>query len=352
MSGGALRLEALEVRLEGFRLAPLTLAVEAGTYLVIVGPTGAGKTLILETIAGLRRPAGGQLFLDGAEITALPPERRQTGFVYQDYLLFPHLTVAENIAYGLRRRGLRRRERETRVEALAAMLGIEPLLDRRPATLSGGEAQRVALARALAVEPRLLLLDEPLSALDPATRLRLRGVLARLHDALGMTIIHVTHDFEEAFTLGDRVAVIHEGQLLQVGTPEEVFRRPNSEQVARFVGVQNLFRGRLQPLGDGYSRLHLDDISITVVGEAKGEAHLSIRPEEIVLSREPLHSSARNSFRGRITAIEDRGTLAYVAVEVPPVFTSVITHRSLEEMGLRVGEEVHIAFKASAVHLF
>lgn len=359
--GRGVEIRDLWVDLEEFRLCDINLDVADGEYFVVLGPTGAGKTVLLETIAGLHRPLRGRVLLAGDDVTHAPPERRGVGFVYQDYVLFPHLSVAGNIAFGLRLRGMSRGDIEERVAAISQLLGIEHLLHRRPGTLSGGEAQRVALARALVVEPRLLLLDEPLSALDPETREGLQRELGRIHRELGTTTIHVTHDFEEAVALGDRIAVLREdrvgdsrreGQIVQVGTPEEIFRRPANEFVARFVGVRNIFRGETHPAEDGYKLVSLDGLSIAVVTELEGPSHASIRPEEIVLSREPLLSSARNVFRGRIVAISDRGAIVYVTVRIPPDFVCMITRRSLEEMELREGMGVYIAFKASAVHVF
>ncbi len=388
----------LWVDLDEFHLREINLDVAAGEYFVVLGPTGGGKTVLLETIAGLHQPDKGRIMLDGEDVTDAPPERRGIGFVYQDYMLFPHLNVAGNIAFGLKLRRMARETIEEQVTTISQLLGIDHLLHRRPGTLSGGEAQRVALARALVVEPRLLLLDEPLSALDPETREGLQRELARVHRELGTTTVHVTHDFEEAVALGDRIAVVNEGRVVQVGSPEEIFRRPGSEFVARFVGVRNIFRGEIRPGEDGYQVLCLDPstssgqapstdspprlpreysrsgvlavagqapstgsprlrsgqrgVEIAVVTGLAGQAHGSIRPEEIVVSREPLRSSARNSFRGRIVDITDRGIVVYVTVRVPPDFTCIITRRSLEEMELREGLEVYIAFKASAVHIF
>jgi molybdopterin-binding protein len=382
----------LWVDLDEFHLREINLDVAAGEYFVVLGPTGAGKTVLLETVAGLHQPRKGQIMLDGEDVTDAPPEQRGIGFVYQDYVLFPHLNVAGNIAFGLKLRRMARETIEEQVTTISQLLGIDHLLHRRPGTLSGGEAQRVALARALVVEPRLLLLDEPLSALDPETREGLQRELARVHRELGTTTVHVTHDFEEAVALGDRIAVVNEGRVVQVGSPEEIFRKPASEFVARFVGVRNVFWGEIRPGEDGYQVLCLDPstvsprlrsgqagqapstgsprlrsgqagqapatdsgqrgVEIAVVTGLTGQAHGSIRPEEIVVSREPLRSSARNSFRGRIVDITDRGIVVYVTVRVPPDFTCIITRRSLEEMELREGLEVYIAFKASAVHIF
>ncbi|HIP97512.1 MAG TPA: ABC transporter ATP-binding protein [Anaerolineae bacterium] len=361
-------LENLTVDVGTFQLKGVDLHVQEGEYFVILGPTGAGKTVLLETIAGLYPVAGGEVWLAGKDVTHLPPEKRNIGFVYQDYVLFPHLSVRENIAFGLKLRKLPTEDADSRVETMASLVGTTHLLNRRPDTLSGGEKQRVALARALITEPRLLLLDEPLSALDPERRETLQRELWRIHQRLGTTTIHVTHDFEEAVALGDRIAVMNEGQIVQIGSPEEIFRKPSSEFVARFVGVRNIFRGEIRSGEDGYKVLPLNGVEIAVVTGLTGRVHASIRPEEIVISREPLHSSARNSFRGRIVNIANRGAVVYVTVRVPfdatlqlrsgqaqgkpPDFISMITRRSLEEMELREGLEVYIAFKASAVHVF
>ncbi|MGD2178833.1 MAG: tungstate ABC transporter ATP-binding protein WtpC [Anaerolineae bacterium] len=351
-NGGSLQLCNLWVDLRGFHVRGIDLEVGAGEYFVVLGPTGAGKTVLLETIAGLFQPRRGCILLDGEEITNTPPEHRGFGFVYQDYALFPHLNVLENIAFGLRLDRLHRAAITERVEETSQMLGIDHLLERSPRTLSGGERQRAALARALVVEPRLLLLDEPLSALDPETREGLQRELARVHRELGTTTLHVTHDFQEAVALADRIAVVHGGQIVQVGTPATIFRRPASELVARFVGVRNIFRGKLRSGGGSHRLLTVDDLDIAVVTNLTGEVHASLRPEDIILSIEPLRSSARNCFRGYVTQIADRGPLIYITVSVPPDFTCVITRRSFEEMELRIDKEVYVAFKASAAHVF
>ncbi|MFQ6100154.1 MAG: tungstate ABC transporter ATP-binding protein WtpC [Anaerolineae bacterium] len=355
-----MRVYDLWVDLDEFHLREVELDIPRGEYFVVLGPTGGGKTVLLETIAGLHQPRKGRILVDGEDITDVPPERRGVGFVYQDYALFPHLSVAENIAFGLTLRRVNRATVEERVMAVSQLLSIDHLLHRRPGTLSGGEQKRVALARALAIEPRLLLLDEPLSALDPETREGLQRELARLHTELGTTTIHVTHDFEEAVALGDRIAVMNEGRIVQVGSPEEIFRRPASEFVARFVGVRNVFEGDLYPGEDAYKLFTLDGTQIAVVTELTGRVHVSIRPEDIFIFQGPLRSSVRNSFRGRVVEIADRGTLIYVTVRVPfdhaqgkpPEFTCVITRRSLDELELMEGQEICIAFKASAVHVF
>ncbi len=349
---GRVQVRDLWVDLKEFHLREIDLDIAPGQYFVILGPTGAGKTVLLEAIAGLHQLRRGRILIDGEDVTAAPPERRGIGFVYQDYALFPHLSVAGNIAFGLKLRGLDRGAIEKRVTVITQLLSIDHLLHRSPKTLSGGEQQRVALARALVVKPRLLLLDEPLSALDPGMREDLQRELAHLHRQLGTTTIHVTHDFEEAVALGDRIAVLGGGRVAQMGASEEIFRKPASEFVARFVGVRNVFQGEIRNVEDSHKVLQLDGLEIAVVTDLTGPAQGSIRPEDIALSKAPTRSSARNTFRGHITDITDRGAIVYVTVRVPPDFTCMITRTSLEEMKLQEGMEIYITFKASAVHVF
>jgi molybdate transport system ATP-binding protein len=241
-----LRLEDICVRLGEFRLREISLHVEPGTYLALLGPTGTGKTVLLETIAGVHTPSSGRIFIRGRDATHLAPEKRHLGIVYQDYALFPHLTVFENIAFGLHMKGSPRQEIKKAVEEMAAFLEIGPLLQRRPNRLSGGERQRTALARALVMEPYVLLLDEPLSALDRVTSSRIQNELKRIHTELGVTIIHITHDVSEAVFLADRLAVIKDGRLLQEGSPEEVCRRPRSQSVAELMGIENLIAATVE----------------------------------------------------------------------------------------------------------
>ena len=352
MRAGELSVLGLEVKAGEFRLDGIDLSASGGEYLVILGPTGAGKTILLEAIAGIRRVRQGKIILSGEDVTHLPPERRGIGFVYQDYALFPHLSAFGNIAFGLRLRRVKRPEIDRRVRAMARLIGIEDLLPRAIAGLSGGEKQRVALARALVVSPRALFLDEPLSALDPQHREELQRVLARIHREISPTTVHVTHDFEEAVSLGDRIAVMEGGRIVQAGTVHEIFRRPNSPFVARFVGARNVFAGKVIAGEGGEAKFIIDGAAVSVVTDLRGPAHAAVRPEDILISRAPLQSSARNSFRGRITEIVDRGMISYVRVNVPPEFICAVTRQSVAQMDLNAGMEVYISFKASAVHVF
>ncbi len=234
-----LRLEDISLKLGAFQLRKVSLQVRQGEYAVLLGPTGTGKTVLLETIAGIHRPDQGRIFLNDLDATPLPPEVRHLGVVYQDYALFPHLTVYGNIAFGLRLKDKVGTGMRHAVEEMAGFLEIAHLLKRRPKHLSGGERQRVALARALVLKPHMLLLDEPLSALDRSTRDRLRRELKRIHEEIGVAILHITHDLSEAFFLADRLLVMKQGAILQEGRPGEVFQRPADRFVAELLGIEN-----------------------------------------------------------------------------------------------------------------
>jgi molybdopterin-binding protein len=238
------------------------------------------------------------------------------------------------------------------VDQVVNLLGIRSLLHRRPSTLSGGERQKVALARALCVQPDVLLLDEPLSALDPQTREDVQSELHRLQRLLHITTLHVTHDFEEAIALGDRIAVIGDGEVKQVGTPEEIFRRPNSEFVARFAMSRNIFSGLTKDSDSGECLFKTGNTTFVVANKNNGATHATVRPEDVLITLEPLHSSARNTFSGEITRITDKGSTLYITVDLPPEISTLITRNSFSEMGLTVGMRVYVTFKASAVHLF
>jgi len=232
-----IEVRGLHLALGEFALCELSLRIGKGEYWVILGPSGCGKTVLMQTIAGFFSPDQGQIVVEGQDMTALPPERRRMGLVFQQAALFPHKSVWDNIAYGLRARRATRDEIERTVDGLVDRLSLRSFLDRPVPTLSGGEAQRVAVARALAIHPDLLLLDEPMSALDHNTRLELQGELARIHRELGLTTLHVTHSREEASALGDHIAIMLGGRIVQRGAAAEVTARPRCPFVARFLGL-------------------------------------------------------------------------------------------------------------------
>jgi molybdate/tungstate transport system ATP-binding protein len=230
-------ISSLTRRFGDFALGPLSLCVSHGDYWVLLGPSGAGKSMLLHTLAGGFSPDSGSVVIDNRDVTREPPETRNVGLVFQQSALFPHMSVTENIAYGLRARRVPPDQRQRRIDDIVASTRIEPLLARPTATLSGGEAQKVAIARALAIQPRVLLLDEPLGPIDYDARLGLQEELKRLHRALGLTTVHVTHSREEARTLGDHCAVMLGGRIVQSGATETLFARPRCAFVARFLGV-------------------------------------------------------------------------------------------------------------------
>ncbi len=348
-----IRIEKLSKDLGEFFLRDVSLEINDGEYFMVLGPTGAGKTILLETIAGIYRADSGRIFLDEQDITDIPPRERNIGMVYQDYTLFPFLTVEDNIGFGLKSRKVSKREIKRRVDELANLMAVFHLLHRYPGTLSGGEQQRIAIARALIMEPKVLLLDEPLSALDTQTAERLRQELKNVHSIMNTAIIHVTHSFEEAFLLGSRMAVMDKGEIVQVGTPNEVFRKPESEFAAEFLGVGNLFQGESRVDND-IASIDVDGINIVSATLKPGTVHVSIRPEDILVSTKQIVSSARNSFKGKIATIVDAGTIFRIAVDVgiDNPFIVAITKQSFDEMNLKTGGEVYITFKASAVHVF
>jgi molybdopterin-binding protein len=342
----------LYVDLGEFVLADINLTIEEGEYFVILGPTGAGKTVLLESIAGLYPVKSGEIRLRGKEVTGVEPEKRKISIVYQDHALFPHFSVKDNITFGLRMHGVKADEKKNRLDWVTELLGIGSLLHRRPDTLSGGEKQKVALGRAIINRPEVLLIDEPLSALDPETRESVQQELRQLHKALAITVLHVTHDFEEAIAMGNRIAVIGEGLLKQVGTPEEIFHHPNSEFVARFAMTRNIFRGRATRKTEGDFAFNVDGTEFIVATGTEGSCYASIRPEDILISKEPVRSSARNCFPGTITRIMDKGSIIYITVSIPPELSCLVTRHSFEEMELAEGNKVFLTFKASSIHLF
>lgn len=347
-----IEVRGLKVNLGSFMLQDIDLKVENGEYFIILGPTGAGKTVLLEALAGLYPIVEGSISVNGKDVTREKPERRGIAIVYQDQMLFPHLSVERNISFGLKALKCPKEEIKPRITAIAELLGIAHLLQRDTTTLSGGEKQKAALARALVTKPAVLLLDEPLSALDPETRERMQRELASIHRQLQVTMVHVTHDFEEAVGLGDRVAVLNDGRIVQVGTPQDVLRRPSSEFVARFALSRNVFIGQSTDAQDGQASIDIGDVKIEAVTSARGRVHASLRPEDISISLEPLSSTARNSFYGTITDVTDRGTLVLLTVDVPPEFSCLVTNKSFSELNLRKGVGVWISFKASAVNVF
>jgi len=325
--------------------------VNDGDYFILLGESGAGKSMVLETIAGLVVPDEGNLFLDGRDITREKIQHRGIGLVFQDHAVFPHMNVRGNLLYALKGSPASHAEKKAKVEDMANRLSIASLLDRRPATLSGGELQRVALARTLIQKPRILLLDEPLASIDNLLKSDLRALLRQIHRE-GQTILHVTHDYEEALSLGTRIAVIDKGSIIQEGTPEEVFQHPRSAFVAHFAGLRNFFPVTLSA-ANGSTRAQTGNILIGLVtGESNPDGFIIIRGEDIVLSKDPIDTSMINNFKGRITEIVPSRFGYEVTIDTGIILHALVTGNSLVKLNLSEGNLVWAHFKATAVKYF
>jgi molybdopterin-binding protein len=349
-----IELRNVHLILDTFRLTDINLTINHGEYFVLLGPTGAGKTLLLESVAGLYKINRGGIFIKGRDVSGLPPESRHIGIVYQDYALFPHMTVEDNISYGLKQKGQNFKKIKNSVLNMASFLEIEYLLNRHPDTLSGGEKQRTALARALVVEPEILLLDEPSGALDNQTKKKLHKELRRIHKELGKTVLHITHDLEEAMGLGDRIGVMEQGRLIQVGAPQDVFRKPANQFVAQFFGHDNIFYAHLKNVA-GQKKIAIDNVEFYCSGEDLQdweEGYVLIPSEGIILLSEPAKSSARNVFSGIVEDVEILGDVCRVTLNIGIPIVAKITARSAQEMKIKQGELLYVAFKATSLHFF
>ena len=346
-----LRVKNLCKSLGDFALRDVSFDVEEGEYFVVLGASGVGKTVLLEMLVGITPPDAGQVLWNGDDITNARIQRRRFGLVCQNQSLFPHISVYGNIAYGLRARRLPRRDVDEKTRAYADEVGVTALLDRMPGTLSGGEAQRVALGRALATEPRCLLLDEPIASLDIQARGQMRALLRNLHRR-GRTVIHVTHDYEEAISLASRVGIMEQGSVVEVGTPREVFQHPKSEFVARFVGIRNVYKGRLLPAdanAAGTPRFAANGLVFTVLTDAvPGPGCLIVRSEDITLSLGKSDTSAQNSFRGKVMDVVPTRLGVEIAIDIGVEVAAWATAESVDRLGIQHGKEVWISFKASA----
>ncbi len=329
-------------------LGPVNLEIPRGSFFMLMGPTGSGKTIVLESIAGLAQPDTGTVEISGRDVTNVKPGKRGVGIVYQDSALFPHLTVRENILYGTRwaqKGGMV-------ISDLVEMLDLKPLLNRLPGKLSGGEKQRTALARALATNPSVILLDEPMSSLDPQFRNRLRRELKAIHTRTGTTFVMATHDFSDALSLGTAGAVVNCGKIEQQGDIDEIFFKPATSFMASFVGMKNVFPVKFR----ADKAVTSDDLEIALSGEFyQGQGHIAISPQSIVVSTESRkgHTSERNHFQGQVTGVVREGYGYLLDVQCrSTVFSAVITPGALEELKLITGTEVWLSWKATSVHTY
>ena len=337
----------LVVERDGFRL-DVALTAAPGDVVALLGPNGAGKTTALRALAGLVPLSDGHLRLDGAELDRTPPESRPVGVVFQDYLLFPHLTALDNVAFGPRCRGATKAQARTQAAAWLERLGLAGHAAAKPRRLSGGQAQRVALARALATRPRLLLLDEPLAALDARTRLDVRAQLRRHLADFEAVAVLVTHDPLDAMVLADHLVVVEDGHVVQEGTPSHIARRPRTDYIAHLVGL-NLYRGR----AEGHTVRLEDGPAITTTEELTGPAFVAFPPSAVTLHRErPTGSSARNVWRCEVAGLETHGDQirADLAGELP--LAADLTTLAAAELELHPGATVWATVKATQTHAY
>jgi molybdate/tungstate transport system ATP-binding protein len=347
-----IKIENLSKEWKEFKINNISLEVNESEYFIFLGPSGSGKTMLLELIAGIWSPDSGKIYINNKDVTMLPPEKRGVGFVYQNYMLFPHKTVFENISFGLNIRKVEKNEINTKVEEMLELFSISHLSNRLPRTLSGGEQQRTALARALIIHPSVLLMDEPLSALDRSTKEELIVELKNIPNKFNTTIIHVTHNFDEALQLADRLAIMKNGTISQVGNIDEIFRHPKDKFVADFVGTENIIKGVARDGQDNLTTIDTGNILIESTEKKTGNVHLTIRPEDITLSVEKVVTSARNVFKGNIKEIYDLGTIIKLNIDVGEPLVLVLTRQSFKDLELNIGKQIYVYFKATAVHVF
>ena len=344
MSAAHLGIEGLTVRYGGVAaLDGLDLGIGRGELFVLLGGSGSGKTTLLRTLAGFVTPSAGRITLGGRDITELAPHRRPVNTMFQSYALFPHMTVAANVGFGLRRQGLPGAEVRARVDELLALVRMEAFAARRPDALSGGQRQRVALARSLAPRPELLLLDEPLSALDRNLRDATRAELVRVQRQLGTTFVMVTHDQEEALSMATRIGLLEGGRLAQVGTPADIYERPVSRSVAAFMGAANILPARVR--APGVLDLHsLGAVAEADTGALSGDVHVALRPERIRLSRDG--AAGPNAVAGQVTETAYRGVVVDHRVAVGG--QSLLASQPAGEGAVPPGEAVWLSWSPGA----
>jgi iron(III) transport system ATP-binding protein len=352
-SSEALRLEAVHKAFGEFvALRSIDLEIRSGELVCFLGPSGCGKTTLLRIIAGLERQTSGTIYQNGRDISHAPPAARDYGIVFQSYALFPNLTIAQNVAYGLVNRRKARAEMEARVSELLTLVGLADAGAKYPSQMSGGQQQRVALARALATSPSLLLLDEPLSALDAKVRERLRGEIRQLQRRLGVTTIMVTHDQEEALSMADRVVVMNHGVIEQVGTASDVYERPATPFVADFLGKVNVLKATA--LGGGRYRIGSVELTLPVDGHAAGDpVRIYLRPEDRHVDGDM--ASYPNRLRGRIARIDYLGTVCLAELRCEALGQPMMVSYSLNQLHdleVREGGEVEIALRTERVRVF
>ncbi len=342
--------EEISFSIGTFELRRLSIDIAQGEYFILLGPPGSGKTVFLECLCGLKKIQSGRIRIDGRDVTNLEPRRRNIGYLPQDYALFPHLSVEQNITFGLRVHGYAGMD----ITETADLLGIRYLLPRNIDGLSGGEKQRVALARALVLKPKILLLDEPVCALDEVTRQQVCAQLSDIQRRLGLTTVHVSHNLEEAFSVADRAAVLHDGLLQQVGTLDELLRKPKSEFVARFMRCENIFSAEVIGRGasDSDTRVKLGDIELQIAGRHSGKLMLMIRPEDLLVRPGSRHNSkGENIIHAVLVRSHDCGGYVRVELDGPVSLVAHMTHAAFAELQQTRQSDVSVELELNSIHV-
>ena len=346
------RFEDIDKTYDGEQLVvkSLNLDISRGEFLTLLGPSGSGKTTSLMMLAGFETPTSGEIYVDGRPIKNVPPHRRNIGMVFQNYALFPHMTVAENVAFPLRVRNTGRAETAERVARAMAMIKLETLAQRRPSQLSGGQQQRVALARALVFNPQLVLMDEPLGALDKRLREHMQVEIKRLHQSTGVTVVYVTHDQGEALTMSDRIAVFNDGAIQQVAAPDVLYERPANSFVANFIGDNNTLPGQVEQRRGPHCSVRLSGgelvQALAVSPRANGATSLSIRPERVRLLAMREDPRGDNRLPGRLTELIYLGDHVLALLDVAGTTDFMVRLAAGRQAGLACGQDVAVAFAA------
>ena len=326
----------------------VSLNIEKGEFFTLLGPSGCGKTTLLRMIAGFNSIEGGDFYFGENRINDVPAHKRDIGMVFQNYAIFPHLTVEENVAYGLKARKVDKKEIDRRVKEALELVQIAPLATRKPSELSGGQQQRVALARAFVIEPSVLLMDEPLSNLDAKLRVQMRSIIKKLQRRLGITTIYVTHDQEEALAISDRIAVMNQGRVMQIGTPREIYAKPQNPFVAGFIGVSNFLRCQVSACQGGEAMVSIKgelDIAVPVRRSYTGEATLSARPEQLFFADKGMPGTVLfSTFLGDFIEYEVQLDDGQMLIINEYTKDTTLVHE--------VGEKVHISFDATRISLY
>lgn len=327
----------------------INFEIKEGEFLTLLGPSGSGKTTILNMIVGFFRPTQGEILIGGKNITTLPPEKRDMGMTFQNYALFPHMTVADNIAFPLKMKKLSRELISTRVKDVLELVQMSEYDFRYPKQLSGGQQQRVSLARSIVSNPSLLLMDEPLGALDKKLRKQMQLEIKRLHQKLGMTVVYITHDQEEALTMSDRIAIMHQGQIEQIGKPDEIYKNPANLFVSDFIGESNVITGCVETMDNDYAEMSLNNRIVFPVKkwmDKGGEVNLVLRPERLTISTEPPEN-LRNILPGKIVENMYVGNISryIVSLDGTDMIFTVEKNNSADSVQFKEKEQVFVSWR-------